>query len=77
MQIGKSRIGFAIFRNTDMNPEYFWIGVEDLPYGSGDKDYQDLVFKLSPAQVPEPTTIFLLGSGLIGIGILMRRKFKK
>jgi hypothetical protein len=27
--------------------------------------------------VPEPATLFLLGSGLIGIGIVVRRKFKK
>ena len=31
----------------------------------------------SAAEVPEPGTLFLLGSGLIGLGTALRKKFKK
>ena len=30
-----------------------------------------------PSSVPEATTLFLLGSGLVGLAVLGRNKFKK
>ena len=47
--------------------------VQDL-YGGGDKDYNDLIFEVSGVSgvphvvTPEPVTIALLGSGLMGVG---------
>lgn len=64
---------FAIFRNSQY-PETYWIGIEDLIYYSSDKDYQDMVFKLTP--VPEPTIFILIASGLLATGIF-RRRFKR
>jgi hypothetical protein len=46
------------------------VGFEDL-YGGGDKDYNDLIFEVSgvtPLVTPEPVTMALLGSGLLGLG---------
>jgi hypothetical protein len=55
----------------------FVLAWEDLP-GLGDMDYNDLVVEVRGAApaTPEPGTLLLLGSGLVGMGAVARRRKK-
>jgi hypothetical protein len=67
---------FAVFAgpsNTAVGPAY-WMGMEDLAIPNSDADFNDMVVKVTA--VPEPGTMMLLGSGLIGIAGWGRKKFR-
>jgi len=80
---------FTAFEQTATpGSEVFWLGMEDLRFGApSDRDYNDMVVRLQyqgapipPTSVPEPSSMMLLGSGLLAVSIgiaLRRRGFKR
>ena len=57
-------------------PAGTFIGMEDLPYGSSDLDYNDdqFVFVNVGSSTPEPSTLFMVGTGVVGLAGMLRRK---
>jgi hypothetical protein len=70
---------FAFFQDP-AQPGVWWMGIEDLTTcATGIErlgDYNDMIVKINTSPVPIPPTALLLGSGLLGIMVLGRRRKK-
>jgi len=50
----------------------FFIGMEDQPFDISDRDYNDILIKVQA--IPEPSTLLMMCSGLLGAAGVIRRK---
>jgi hypothetical protein len=68
---------FALF-NYAADAKVFYLGAEDW-FGAteGLGDYNDMTFKISSDAVPEPATLAMIGSGLLGLGYTRSRSRRK
>jgi hypothetical protein len=66
----------ADFSGDSLIPVGKYVSFEDLPLGQADFDYNDhqFVFTNVASPVPEPASIFLFGTGLVGVGLAAWRK---
>ena len=66
--------------NGALIPAGTYVGTEDLPASFSDFNYNDDSFVFvgvsATPTTPEPGTLLLLGSGVVGLSNIVRRKFK-
>lgn len=66
---GATEQHFALFQQPDGT---YWLGIEDLGLANGDRDYNDMVVRIT--QVPEPSSLSMLAIGAAALAWAVRRK---
>ena len=67
---GATEQHFAVFQGAN---GALWVGIEDLALSTGDRDYNDMIVKITP--VPEGSSLLMVGGGLLTLAAAARRRF--
>ncbi len=71
------KIQIPKFKSGVFATNEFIFAFEDLEYAKSDKDFNDFVFLVESIHaIPEPATLLLVGSGLVALGVVSRRRRK-
>jgi hypothetical protein len=66
---------YSSLGNGQYSGNVWYVAVEDLPLCSSDKDYNDMVFRVTNLSTPVPPSALLLATGLLGLAAVgWRRK---
>jgi hypothetical protein len=69
---------FALFRHVGPDSTQYFLGIEDMSIAAGlvpsDQDYNDYIASFTLSNVPEPSTLLLMGAAVAGYTIRRLRR---